>query len=115
MSKKSKKKRAQTNLGRWIIAAGLGLLVIFFIQGDFGLYTKLTLLKRKYDLEKQIQREQEKQAYLEEKIQKLESDENAVERQVREDFGMGREDEVIIKFETEQNKKQKHHPPDSLK
>ena len=107
MLKKSKRKRNKFKkiyLGRWIFIAGLVLLSGLFIQGDFGLLTRIKLIKRKHELEKKIAEEERKQALLKEKIHNLENDEKALERQVREDIAMGEDDEVIIKFKEPSDK-----------
>ena len=86
-------------MGRWILAAGLFLLVIFFVTSKTGFYTKLKLLTRKHTLEQSIVKAQEKQDNLKQKIDSLENDPDAIEKKAREEFGMGKEDEVIITFE----------------
>ena len=92
-------RNVRENAGRWAFAAVLILLLILFITGDTGFYAKLRLLRRKHQLEKKIIAAQERQAYLEQKIDSLKNDPKTIEKEIREGIGMGKKDEVIITFE----------------
>ena len=95
-------RKLKKNLGRWTFWAGLLFLLVVITVGKTGLLTQVKLLLRKHRLEKSIVEAQELQASLEQKIDSLKSDPKAIEKQVREEFGMGKKDEVIITFEKQE-------------
>ena len=109
--RKQRKKSFKIKLGRWKFLAGLVLFFGLLIPGDFGLYTRIKLLRQRHELEKQIIKEMQMQALLEEKINSIKTDDKALERHLRENMGMGYDDEVIIKFNDEKEHQLKNVSP----
>ena len=62
-------------------------------------------MKKRNDLRKEIQELEAKRAQLEKEIEQLKSDTNYIEKFAREEYGLGKPDEMIFIIDTEEKKK----------
>lgn len=79
----------------WLIA-----LVIFFfafVAGQSGFYTQFRLWRQAVSLRKSIELEKKKRQWLQREAQSLQDDMARIEKEARQEHGMGEADEVIIK------------------
>ncbi len=79
----------------WLIAA-----VIFFfafVAGQSGFYAQFRLWRQATSLKKAIELEKKKKQWLQSEAQSLKDDMARIEKEVRQEHGMGKPDEVIIK------------------
>lgn len=97
--------RIKRELGFWtkttkILFAGVLALCLFgLVLGEYGLLRIIELRKERARLEEEITRSKMKQVLLEERKQKLETDEFTIEKIARERGGMYKPGETIFLFE----------------
>jgi len=87
----------QFNLTRrrfWLI----GALVLFFvfIAGRSGFYAQIRLWHEARRLQNAIELEKKKKAWLQREVQSLSTDLARIEKEVRQDYGMGDAGDIIV-------------------
>lgn len=76
-------------------AFALAMVIVF---GNKGLIERKILLRNRIAIGREIEKLEEENQDLKAKIQELSKDSRAVERLAREQFGLGRENEVLFQF-----------------
>lgn len=84
---------------RWLIAAVIVGLVSVFTAGNSGFYKLFSLLHRKKQLEKKIEMETIRETILKRQVDSLQSNQQYIEKFVREQHKMGAEDEILYTVE----------------
>jgi len=82
---------------------GVGLILLYaIVGGSSGFYMFYKLWREKKVLQKEIQLQQKKHAYLKKEVAALQKNDPAkIEEVARKEYMMGAKDEIIIKVEDE--------------
>ena len=78
------------------------IITIIFLKGDSGFINQMRLINKRNSLQKEIKELKQKRAQLEKEIKLLESDTQYIEKIAREEYGLGKPDEVIYIFKDEE-------------
>ncbi|OGC09665.1 hypothetical protein A2V82_13465 [candidate division KSB1 bacterium RBG_16_48_16] len=89
---------------RWLRIIGGLVLLYIFVAGDSGIYTQYKVWKEGRSLQEQIRQEQARQAWLLNERSRLETDPARIEKEAREKYMMGQDDEIIIKVKEKSDK-----------
>lgn len=79
----------------WLI--GAVIFVFTFVAGHSGFYAQIRLWHQARTLQKEIELERKKKIWLQHEAQSLKEDMARIEREVRQEHGMGDPDEIIVK------------------
>ena len=80
----------------WLI--GSVIFILTFVAGHSGVYTQLRLWHQGHTLQNAIELERKKKIWLQNEARSLREDLTRIEREVRQEHGMGNPDEIIIKI-----------------
>lgn len=98
----SRNKRIQLRKIRFYLFALIPLiLAIIFLKGDSGLINQYRLMRKKDGLQREIRELEAKCAQLEDAIRLLQTDSAYIERIAREEYGLGKADEMIFIIDEE--------------
>ena len=96
---KSRLKRISPGQRKQMITGVIVLVVgYYYFVGGTGFYKTFALKRQTYNLEQQIEFEKNRQDSLKILVEKLSHDLNTIEKVAREEYGMGKRDEIIIKM-----------------
>ena len=104
-SQRHKKQILFRKLRFYVLAAIPLVIAIVFLRGDSGIINQIKLVKKRNDLKKEIQALEEQRAQLKKEIELLQSNSDYIEKFAREEYGLGKPDEMIFMIETEEKKK----------
>lgn len=79
----------------------IGILIVLyaFVAGGTGFYAQLRLRKEGRDLQKSIELERQKNKWLHKEADSLKNDRTRIEKEARQEHGMGEDDEIIFKID----------------
>jgi cell division protein FtsB len=82
---------------KWIVLAVIGFILYSFLAGDTGFFQIGKLMLKNQRLKIQVQKAEEQNAFLKTEAQDLNNDLSRIEREAREQYGLAKEDEIVIK------------------
>ena len=98
-AKKNRRKKTRVSM-RKVRFYGFALIpliiAIIFLKGDSGLINQVRLMKKMKNLQNEIRELELRQEQLEEEIRLLESDTDYIEKIAREEYNLGKPDELLF-------------------
>ncbi len=82
---------------KWIVLAVIGFILYSFLASDSGFFQIGKLMLKNHRLKIQVRQAEEQRAFLKTEAQDLKNDLSRIEREAREQYGLAKKDEIVIK------------------